>query len=76
VHHWQSSKAHTGSQFALGFPNPVRIWLHNKIMQQQAKVIQNHDKENVHTIGQGEACHRKYRRLKLGGGQAQDRSSK
>jgi hypothetical protein len=39
------------------------------------KVIQNHDNENVHTIGQGEARHRKYKRLKLGGGQAYDRSS-
>jgi hypothetical protein len=38
-------------------------------------VIQNHDNENVRNIGQGEARHRKYKRLKLGGGQAYDRSS-
>jgi hypothetical protein len=37
------------------------------------KVIQNYDNKNVHNIGQGEACHRKYKRLKLGGGQAYDR---
>jgi hypothetical protein len=34
----------------------------------QAEVIQNHDNENVRTIGQGEARHGKYKRLKLGGG--------
>jgi hypothetical protein len=38
-------------------------------------VIQNHDNENVRNVGQGEARHRKYKRLKLGGGQAYDRSS-
>jgi hypothetical protein len=38
-------------------------------------VIQNHDNENVHNIGQGEAWHRKYKKLKLGGGQVYDRSS-
>jgi hypothetical protein len=37
--------------------------------------MQNHDNENIRTIGQGEARHRKYKRLKLGGGQAYDRSS-
>jgi hypothetical protein len=46
-----------------------------KLCRQQAEVIQNRDKENVRTIGQGEARHRKYKRLKLGGGQAYDRSS-
>jgi hypothetical protein len=44
-------------------------------MQQQAEFIQNHDNENVCIIGQGEARHRKYKRLKLGSGQAYDRSS-
>jgi hypothetical protein len=40
-----------------------------------AEVILNHDNENVRNIGQGEGQHRKYKRLKLGGGQAYDRSS-
>jgi hypothetical protein len=44
-------------------------------MQAQAEVIQNHDNENVRNIGQGGARHRKYKGLKLGGGQAYDRSS-
>jgi hypothetical protein len=46
-----------------------------KLSRQQAEVILNHENENVHNIGQGEARHRKYKRLKLGGGQAYDRSS-
>jgi hypothetical protein len=45
------------------------------LCRQQAKVVLNHDNENVGYIGQGEAQHRKYKRLKLGGGQAYDRSS-
>jgi hypothetical protein len=39
----------------------------------QAEVIQNYVNPNVRNIGQGEAQHRKYKRLKLGGGQAYDR---
>jgi siderophore synthetase component len=46
-----------------------------KSCRQQAEVIQNHENENVRYIGQGEARHRKYKRLKLGGGHVYDRSS-
>jgi hypothetical protein len=46
-----------------------------KLYRQEAEVIQNHDNENVPNIGEGEARHRKNKRLKLGGGQAYDRSS-
>jgi hypothetical protein len=42
---------------------------------QEAEVIQNHENDYVRSIGQGEAGHRKYKRLKLGGCQAYDRSS-
>jgi hypothetical protein len=49
-------------------PTPIRD-LH------LAEVIQNHDNQNVRSIGQGETPHRKYKRLKLGGGQVYDRSS-
>jgi hypothetical protein len=45
-----------------------------KLCRQQAEVIQNHENEHVRGIGQGEARHRKYMRLKLGCGQAYDRS--
>jgi hypothetical protein len=46
-----------------------------KLCRQQAEVIQNHENDYVPSIGQGETIHRKYTRLKLGGGQAYDCSS-
>jgi hypothetical protein len=46
-----------------------------KLCRQHAEVIQNNEKAYVRNIGQGEPLHRKYKRLKLGGGQAYDRSS-
>jgi hypothetical protein len=46
-----------------------------KLCRQQAEVILSHGNENVRYTGQGEARHRKYKRLKLGGGQAYDLSS-
>jgi hypothetical protein len=45
-----------------------------KLCRQQAEVLQNHENANVRNIGQGEARHRKHKRLKLGGGQAHDPS--
>jgi hypothetical protein len=47
-----------------------------KLCRQQAEVIQNHENANVRNIGQSGPRHRKYtKRLKLGGGQAYNRSS-
>jgi hypothetical protein len=46
-----------------------------KTCRQQAEVIQSHENENVRYIGQGEARHRKYKKLKLGGGHVYNRSS-
>jgi hypothetical protein len=46
-----------------------------KLCRQQAEVILNHNNENVHNTGQGGARHRKYKRLKLGTGDAYNRSS-
>jgi hypothetical protein len=46
-----------------------------KLCRQQAEAIQNHENEHVRRIGQSEVSHRKYKRLKLGGGEAYDRSS-
>jgi hypothetical protein len=37
-----------------------------KVCRQQAEVVQNHENEHVHCIGQGESRHGKYKRLKLG----------
>jgi hypothetical protein len=46
-----------------------------KLCRRQTVVIQNHENANFRNIGQGEARHRKYKRLILGGGQAYNRSS-
>jgi hypothetical protein len=46
-----------------------------KLCRQQAELIQNHENANVRNVGQRELRHRRYKRLKLGGGQAYDRSS-
>jgi hypothetical protein len=43
-----------------------------KLYRQQAEVIQTH--ENVHNTEQGNAWHRKCKRLKPGGGQRSDNS--
>jgi hypothetical protein len=59
----------------LAFQIPFVYEYITKLCRQQAEVIKNHDYENFRTVGQGEARHRKYKRLKLGGGQAYDRSS-
>jgi hypothetical protein len=45
-----------------------------KLCKKKTEVIQNHLTPNLRAIGQGEAMHRKYKRLKLGGGQACDPS--
>jgi hypothetical protein len=47
----------------------------NKHIKMHRLVHLNHKNSNVRAIGQGEAWHRKYKRLKLGDGQAYDRSS-
>jgi hypothetical protein len=62
-------------KFKFDFHIPYVYDYITKLCRQQAEVIQNHCNENVRNIGQGEANHRKYKRLKLGGGQAYDRSS-
>jgi hypothetical protein len=46
-----------------------------KLCRRQAKGIHNNENKPVRSIGIGEVRHGKYKRLKLGGGQAYDRSS-
>jgi hypothetical protein len=58
----------------LAFKIPYVYDYITKLCRRQA-VILNHENLNVRAIGQGEPRHRKYKRLKLGGGQAYDRSS-
>jgi hypothetical protein len=43
-----------------------------KLCRSRAELILNHVNPNIHATGQGEARHRKYKRLKLGGSQAYD----
>jgi hypothetical protein len=61
----------------MAFNIPYVHYYITKLSRQQAEVIQNHENANVRNIGLGEARQRKYeyKRLKLGGGQAYDRSS-
>jgi hypothetical protein len=46
-----------------------------KLCRKQAEAIQTHGNDYVRSIEQGEVRRKKYKRLKLGGGQAYDRSS-
>jgi hypothetical protein len=46
-----------------------------ELCRTQAEIILNHVNPNVCGIEQGEARHRKYKRLQLRGGQAYDRSA-
>jgi hypothetical protein len=46
-----------------------------KLCRTQAEVIRKYENPNVRGTGQREAIYRKYKRLRLGGGQAYDRSA-
>jgi hypothetical protein len=46
-----------------------------KLCRTQAKVILNHINANVRGPGPGEAMHKKYKSLELGGGKVYDRSA-
>jgi hypothetical protein len=59
----------------LAFKIPYVYDYITKLCRRQAEVFLNHENSNVRAIGQGEARHRKHKKLKLGGGQAYDRSS-
>jgi hypothetical protein len=67
-------KVQTVREFHKAFSIPYIYDYIAKLSRQEAEVIQNHENANVRNIGQGEARHRKYKRLKLDGGQAYDRS--
>jgi hypothetical protein len=59
----------------LAFKIPYVYDYITKLCRRPAEVILNHENPNVRAIGQGEHKHRKYKRLKLGDGQAYYRSS-
>jgi hypothetical protein len=54
----------------MAFKIPYLYGFVTELCRQQATVILIHENVNILNIGQGEAQHRKYKRLKLGGGQA------
>jgi hypothetical protein len=51
------------TRFACGFQNPVRLQFITKLWRRQTEVIQDHNNPNVRNVGQGEAQHRKYKKL-------------
>jgi hypothetical protein len=53
----------------------VQVYDYIKIMQATSRSHTKHENENVRNVGEDEARHRKYKILKLGGGQAYDCSS-
>jgi hypothetical protein len=57
------------------FNHPYVYYYITELCRQQAEVKQNHENEHVRCIEQGENRHREYKRHKLDGGQAYDRSS-
>jgi hypothetical protein len=59
----------------VAFKSPYVYDFVTVLRRQQAEVIQNYENATVRNIGQRKAVHRKYKRLKLGGGQAYDRSN-
>jgi hypothetical protein len=74
AHHCKFSKVHTSPRFSHSFQVSVYDYI-TKLCRRQAEVVQNHENKHARGIGQGETRHRKYKKLKLGCGQAYDRSS-
>jgi hypothetical protein len=60
--HWKIFKVHTAF-------NLLHVYDYTtKLFRKGAEVTKNHENIRVRSIGQGEARHRKYEGLKLGGG--------
>jgi hypothetical protein len=57
----------------LAFKYPYEYGYITKLWKLQAEVVQNDERANVRIIGRSEARRRKYKTLKLGGGQAYNR---
>jgi hypothetical protein len=60
------------SEMHVAFKVPYVYDYITKLCRTRAEVILNHENPKVFGIGQEEAMHRKYTRLKLGGGQGHD----
>jgi len=59
----------------LAFKIPYIYDFITQLCKEQAEVIQNHKTANFSNTGQGKVMHRKYKMLKVGSGEAYDRSS-
>jgi hypothetical protein len=59
----------------VAFETPYMYNYITKLCMTHTEVILNHVNPNARGIRQGEARHRKYKRLKFGGGQAYNRSA-
>jgi hypothetical protein len=57
----------------VAFQIPYEYDYITKLSKQQTEAIENNYNENIYKIGQGEARHRKYTRLKPGGGYVYNR---
>jgi hypothetical protein len=75
LHHLKFSKVTPVRDLHMSFNLPYVYDYVTTLCRQQAEVIQNHENKHISSTGQGEARHRKYKKLKLGGNQAYDRSS-
>jgi hypothetical protein len=71
-HHWKFSRIILVRDLNTAFNLPMYTITYQIV---QATSIRNHENEHVRGIGQHEARHRKYKRLKLGSGQAYNHSS-
>jgi hypothetical protein len=65
---WSVPKCYKRNKLGAAVSLPYVYDYITKFCKQQAEVIQNHENEHVPDVGQGEARHRKYKRLKRGGG--------
>jgi hypothetical protein len=74
-HHWKFPRSTPIRDLHTAFNRPYEYDLTTKLCRQEADFIQNHENEHVRSRGQGEARRRKYKKLKLGGGKAYDRSN-
>jgi hypothetical protein len=72
---WNIFRCTPVGELHVAFKIPYGYDYITNLYRAQAEVILNHVNPNVYGTGQGEARHRKYKRLKLDGGQAYDRSA-
>jgi hypothetical protein len=59
----------------VAFKIPYANYYITELWGTKTEVILNYVNRNIDGIGQGETMNRKYKRLKLGGGEAYDRSA-